>query len=243
MKTGTFAAVVLSVAGLAMSTISIASGKEPKEPVQTSVHFEGAKITGVAASDIFKVELVKSDRTKAVVEVTARLAPYVKIENRDGVVHVWLDKLPFRLEIPTCRLTLSLPAVEKISLEDVATLTSGDRFEGSLLDIRLSDASRATLEEVRFDLLDGHFADASRFKITDARIERSLLVLTDAARVRLSGSGLSSEWSCADASRLVADQFTVQDARVSTSDVASARVRVIGSLQSHTSDLSTVRAL
>ena len=117
----------------------------------TMTRFEDQRITGVDASSAFDVVLVKSDRTRAVVEIQRDLEPYVKI-SRDaaGVVSIslrdvdnrrWRDfnRLPEKERI--IRLTLHLPTISTIRLSGAADLSSSDSFNCENVDIQLTGAS------------------------------------------------------------------------------------------------------
>jgi hypothetical protein len=117
----------------------------------TKTHFEGRRITGVSASSSFEVVLVKSDRTKAVVEVSRDFESYVDISHDgDGIVtvglrdmgsHGWrgFNRLSDRDRV--LRLTLYLPTVNTIRLSSSASLSSADSFGGDNLDIHTSSSS------------------------------------------------------------------------------------------------------
>ncbi len=117
----------------------------------TKNYFEGERITGIDASSSFDVVLVKSNRTKAVVEINSALESYVKI-SRDGsgVVSIGMhnvsdrewrnfNRLPERER--TIRLTLYLPSLNTIRLSGATDITSNDTFTGENVDIQLSGAS------------------------------------------------------------------------------------------------------
>jgi hypothetical protein len=116
----------------------------------TKVYFEGEAITGIEASSAFDVVLIKSLRTKAVVDIDNNLAPYVEISRGgDGIVHIELDDVPNRLwrefnRLPAKdrvqKLTLHLPSLTTVRMSGAADLTSTDIFPGENVDIQLSGA-------------------------------------------------------------------------------------------------------
>ncbi len=113
--------------------------------------FEGERITGVDASSAFNVVLVKSIQTKAVVEVSSDIEPYVDITRRsDGIVSIGMRDMgsrEWRLfnlrpeKERAMKLTLYLPNVNTIRLSGASDITSTDSFTGENVDIRLSGAS------------------------------------------------------------------------------------------------------
>jgi hypothetical protein len=126
--------------------------------IDTKTHFAGDRITGVAATAAFDVVLVKSDRTRAVVEVSDVIASEVRItRSGDGVVSVGLhemsgrvqrafNRLPDREKI--MKLTLYLPTLNTIRLTGATDLYTSDDFPGEDVDIHLSGASEIDEELV-----------------------------------------------------------------------------------------------
>jgi hypothetical protein len=115
--------------------------------------FEGELITGVEAQD-FDVVLVKSTRTRAVVELgEERLERFIHIGRDDeGVVSIDLkfttrqekkefDRLFWNNNVPLKKLTLYLPSVNIIRLSGGVSLVSSDSFEGKNLDILTSGSA------------------------------------------------------------------------------------------------------
>lgn len=118
--------------------------------------YEDEVITGVAASSVFRVELVKSDQTKAVVKIDPELEPYLRFtRNDDGVVTVGMrntremnnrerrrfNRLMGAQVNRTMELTLYLPGINTIRLSDVSRLTTADTFTGDHIVINLTGSS------------------------------------------------------------------------------------------------------
>ncbi len=116
----------------------------------TKTWFEGEHITGVSAED-FDVELIKSDRTRAVVELGERgLERFLRIGlDSLGVVSISLNNfktLPELREIerlskgnPLIRVTVYLPTVNTIRIQGRIELSTSDSFSGENLDIMLAN--------------------------------------------------------------------------------------------------------
>jgi hypothetical protein len=140
------------IISIVVSTIVIlfAPSEALAQRISTETHFTGERITGVSASSIFEVRLVKSIQTRAVVEVSDILESYIRISrDDDGVVSInmrdWdrsvnraYNRLPERDRV--IRLTLYLPSINTIRLSGVANLSTSDAFTGEDVDIQLSGA-------------------------------------------------------------------------------------------------------
>ena len=121
------------------------------QSTSSRTYFEGERITGVDASSAFNVVLVKSNQTKAVVEVGSDIESYVNItRSSDGIVSIGMRDMgsrEWRLfsnrpeRERTMRLTLYLPSLNTIRLSGATDITSNDTFTGENVDIRLSGAS------------------------------------------------------------------------------------------------------
>ncbi len=134
-------------AALLLASVSVSA-----QNTVITTHFEGERITGVDASYLFHVSLVKSSRSKAVVEVSNEIAKYVNI-SRDaaGIVAVGLRDISnkdsrelerlFNNEKLKVRLTLYLPTLNTIRLSGVTSIDTNDSFNGDNLDIHLSGNS------------------------------------------------------------------------------------------------------
>ncbi len=114
----------------------------------SKTYFEGDRITGVSASSMFEVTLVRSDRTRAVVEVASILESHVRV-SRDGagIVSVSLNEMNsreyrefnrLRESEKAMKLTLYLPSVNTIRMSGATTLRTADNFNGQDLDIMIS---------------------------------------------------------------------------------------------------------
>ncbi len=120
----------------------------------TKTWFEGERITGIDASAHFAVTLVRSAQTRAVVEVSKELEPYVTISrDGDGVVRVGRRNLSNReqreydqdrknnRQQQVMRLTLYLPSINTIRLSGFTSLETSDTFTGEGLDVMVSGNS------------------------------------------------------------------------------------------------------
>lgn len=142
--------IVLTLATAAAALLLAPVGLSAQR-IFNATHFEGERITGVEASSIFDVVLVRSNQTRSVVEVNEELTSYVRIlRNSAGVVSINLREAPKSLwrkldrlsgKERVIRLTLYLPSINTIRLSGASDITSEDSFPGEDVDIQLSGAS------------------------------------------------------------------------------------------------------
>ncbi len=134
-----------------VAAMLLAPAAAAAQRVSTETHFEGDRITGVAASSAFDVVLVKSLQTKAVVEISSGYEEYVRLSrSSDGVVTVSMRQMPNSVQrtynrLPdrekVMRLTLHLPSLATVRLSGATDLQTTDTFPGESVDIQLSGAS------------------------------------------------------------------------------------------------------
>ena len=113
--------------------------------------FEGKPIVGVAASGSFNVELIRSDRTYAVVEVNAEYEDILLFElDGRGVVTVgFRTNAPLRFENNlVCRARIYLPHPEFIHGSGAASIVCSGGFESNALQIELNGAAKLNGPEI-----------------------------------------------------------------------------------------------
>jgi len=130
----------------------IAAPNRTTLPATGKIYFEGERLTGVGASSAFRVVLVRSDHTRAVVECHPAMERFVKI-GRDGagVVTVGFERRDRSDSREFDRLmrdgknrpvlTLYLPLLNMVRLSGAASLRSADTFPATDLDILASGAA------------------------------------------------------------------------------------------------------
>jgi hypothetical protein len=135
----------------AVAVMLLAPAALSAQRTSTETHFAGERITGIDASSAFDIVLVKSNQTKAVVEVSSDIESYVNISrDADGVVsigmrdpgrRVWqaFNRLPINER--AMKLTLYLPTLNSVRLSGATDLYSSDTFPGENIDIQLTGAS------------------------------------------------------------------------------------------------------
>lgn len=137
----------LFLSALAGAMLILPGCLSASEPTLVITKFEGEKITGVEASSGFDVRLVKSDATKAVIEIDGKLEKFLKVSlGNDGVVSVGLDtqggfKRFFNGDGRELDLTLYLPELYTVRLSGGADLETSDTFVsrgGRSLDVMVS---------------------------------------------------------------------------------------------------------
>lgn len=178
--------------------------------------YEGERITGVSASGSFRVELVKSDQTKAVVEVDAEWEPYLRFSCDDnGVVTVGRRNLTDReqrelnrifreyREGPTMKLTLYLPEINTIQLSSASRLIASEPFTGNNASIRLSGSSRLEGLDLSATGLKLECSSASRAALTFHAAGELTLTASGSARVDLTASGVTRSKVIASSGSLV----------------------------------------
>lgn len=104
--------------------------------------YEGRPITGVSASDAFDVWLIRSDETRAVVEINEQLEPMLRFEiDSCGVVHVGMDGIRVDIHDVRWRLYLYLNDLTYIRASGASDVDCVGLFESGDVRIELGGAS------------------------------------------------------------------------------------------------------
>lgn len=178
----------------------------------TKTLFEGERITGISASSHFDIVLVKSNQTKAVVEISdSELEPYLDVSlSKDGIVSAGIrdmtqrDRKTFNRVSDgrsRWRLTLHLPTLNTVRLSGFTSLTAQDSFPGENLDILLSGSSE---------------------------INGKLSVSSSRAKVQCSGFSKLENLILDDTTDLIALISGSSKATIDVSDVANSKIGVSG---------------
>ncbi len=232
--------------------------------------YEGDRITGVSASAHFQVEIVKSPEIKAVVEIDADLEHYLHFTRDDeGVVNVGLrhmsakEKREFEIlsrEERMMKLTLYLPEIKSIHLQDTSTLFSSDTLTGSTLEMRLAGSSiiqdlcyaganlsaksaansKAVLTLALTGNLVASTAGAANINVAAYGVANTELKAEGTSSIHIMGDGAKGEWTTASNARIVAEEFDVKVLYATSSGGSFIRANVIESLTTHTSGSSSI---
>lgn len=189
--------------------------------------FEGKPIVGVAASGSFNVELIRSDRTYAVVEVNAEYEDILLFElDGRGVVTVgFKTNAPLRYDNNVvCRARIYLPHPEFIHGSGAASIVCSGGFESNALQIELNGilngASRADIREFSGNL----FCDIS-----------------GASRIRMAGNAGIADIKASGASNFDGQQLSSRDCRIEASSASKVNTgTVLGDLTANGNSASSI---
>lgn len=227
-------------------------------PKESKTWFAGERITGVDASSVFKVVLVRSDRTRAVVEFVPELEPFLEIRrDGEGVVTVGLkphdrrvDRLMRNGNHPT--LTLHLPVLNTVRLSGATNLRAEDSFTATDFDILASGAADIdgdlSVESARAKVQLSGAADidgvlslpktreltmvisgASEASVSAPAADYIRLGLSGAAELTLNGAARQGQWNVSGGAELHAREMTVTELTLNVSGGSSVEARVVAS--------------
>jgi hypothetical protein len=212
--------------------------------------YENVRITGVDAEHMFRVELVKSDQTRAVVEIDAELERYLRFELAgDGTVEVSMeipDAERRRLERQvrdywksrTLRLTVYLPEIQNISLSDMSRLKTGDAFAGDRVTIRVEDMSRLETLRLTATDVDLRCSDMSKASL-DCTVTTLNAAANDMSKIDLNGSACEAKVNSNDMSVISGNGLTTERGEIEAHDMAKASLHVTRSLYLRSSSMGS----
>lgn len=236
-----FAAAVL----LLVSTTATAQ----REIVRLT-RYEGQAITGIAASHMFKVEIVGSPQTKAVVEIDADLEQYLRFELRaSGAVSVGLampDDVRQHFNRGdnwrrhTLKMTVYTPGIKNIDLQDVTHLSGRGTFEGERVEIEVNDMAKIDELSLRAEEVSVKVDGMASANL--ALTAESLAAEADGmAKLNLSGEVRQMSAKADGMARITASELQVERAEARANGMARIAVNARDSFYGRASGVSSVR--
>ena len=234
---------------LAVALLVVPASLSARE-VARLTRYTGSQITGVSAKHMFNVELVKSDQTKAIVEIDTELEQYLKFNlNSDGTVEVGLDipdaqRRRFERDNRnfwrdrTIRLVVYLPELQYMNLSDMTNLTTADAFTGGDVVIRINDMSKLKELNLTATSLDIKCDDMSSAKVI-CTVTTLNAIANDMSKIALEGSAREAKVHSNDMSGISGDDFITEKGEIHAHDMAKASLHVTQSLLLRSSDMGT----
>lgn len=235
---------------LALAVVLPASLTAQRKTVRLT-RYAGTEITGVSADHNFSVVLVKSNETKAVLEIDQELEPYLFFEKSpEGVVKVDLKtrkgmdssdrKGKTNWKNRTLKLTLYLPEIKSIELGDMARLTSQDNFTGTRVKIRLEDMSNLKGLNLTADNIDIKSEDMSYGNI-NASAQRIIASADDMGKLLLEGTADYAKINCDDMANINGGTLVVQTAEMTGDGMSKSTLYVKKSVDIYKSGMASVQ--
>ena len=226
--------------------------------------YEGEKITGVSASSAFDVELVRSDQTKAVVEINEELEESIQFSlSNDGIVHISLLPREFRIfgrqQNRIMKLTVYLSELSYLQASGAVRISASGNFSAEHAEILLTGASelksldisarniilnssgagKATLNATA-DTFSVNLSGAAEATLNIGCREMEILC-SGGTDLDLTGSAEQANMTAAAASDIDASGFSVKQMEVAASGASNVRVWAEEQLEATASSASSIR--
>ena len=222
------------------------------EEVVRLTRYEGQAISGVSASDMFNVELVKSDQTKAIVEIDSELEEYLRFELKSGGI------ISVDLNIPshkrrqlersfgdrswnsrTINLTLYLPEITYIKLEDMAKLKTEDSFSTNHIEIKVSDMGKVHGITLNVSTADVKAEDMGVVTLA-LTADQVTLKADDMAKINITGESREAYAESNDMAKINGSEFRTERGTLKAADMAKTSMFVSYYLYARSSDMASV---
>ena len=233
---------------LLFALLSVPALLSAREMVRLT-RYDGQRIAGVSASHMFEVVLVKSDATKAVVEIDGELESYLRFEcKEDGVVRVGLNlprDVQRRIERNngwrnrTLKLTLYLPDFHTIELSDMARLTSSSPFTAEQARIKVEDMAKITNLNLDAEIVTVKAEDMAGVNLT-LWADKATLKADDMAKINASGECREAYAESNDMARINANGLKAERATLKAADMAKTSMYVSRWLYARSSDMASI---
>jgi len=211
--------------------------------------YDGQVISGVSASNMFKVDLVKSDQTKAVVEIDSDLEQYLRFELKsDGIIAVGLSlprDVQRRIERNngwrdrTLKLTLYLPEITYIKVQDMAQLTTNDSFSGDRIEIKAEDMGKVHRIVLDVTTATVKAADMGMANLT-LTADNVTFKADDMAKINVTGKCREAYAESNDMAKINGSEFRTERGTLKASDMAKTSMYVSHYLYARSSDMASV---
>ncbi len=184
---------------------------------------EAGHLRGVEAHAGFQVSIRQGKQSSAVISADSRLLPYLRVEVRDGILHLGLNNLPHKLQVRTLarRAKVTVNSLDWVTTHSGAHVTG----EGSFT------AGKSTLE--------AH--SGSRIDVVDLQADDVFVSTHSGAKIVVGGKAQSVEVSTHSGSK--ADLEELRAARVSAHAASGSGLtcQPTESLDAHASSGASIR--
>lgn len=217
MKTK-FAAIILIIAGIALSMMSFDTYRVKGSGNVISETRNVSGFHGIDVGSAFEVVLVKSAEEKIVIETDDNIMPIIRTKVANGILEIENTE---NINDPTkLKATIYYKNISDIKLSGAASLTSADVLQTNSLEFDCSGAASVELK-LEAGKFDGDFSGASELELTG---------MVEEAKIDLSG-----------ASDLKAFELNIKNLNLEASGAASVNVSVSGKMQINASGAASVR--
>lgn len=215
--------------------------------------YDGQAISGVSAGDMFNVELVKSDQTKAVVEIDSEVEQYLHFELKSGgIISVdlkipqqerrrlqgWINEGRNRIN-RTIKLTVYLPEIHYIKLKDMATLKTQDHFSSDRIEIKTEDMGKIHGITLNVTTATVKAEDMAQVNLA-LTADQATFKADDMAKINVTGESREAFAESNDMARINGSEFKTDRGTLKASDMAKTSMFVSYYLYARSSDMASV---
>ena len=274
MKKGILIVCCVSAALFATTLWAAKAGApeiEVRETIENSLQqrmvrltrYDGQRITGISASSTFDVQLIQSDQTKVVAEISEELESQLELSlGSDGIVHVGLRSLGRNNRInrnAILKLTVFLPELTYLKASGAVTVRTSGAFSAPKTELLFSGAAELKSLDLQTGTLKIHSSGATEVSLsgsaTSANVqvsgasevdlnltcERITVNCSGASEVDLVGTAGEGSMNVSGGSDLDAVGFAVGRLDVTASGASNAKVWAVDKLKARASGGSSIR--
>lgn len=201
-------------------------------------------LRGIETRQGFAVSLRPGAISGATIVVDSRLQPYLRVEVREGILHLGFNDIPHDLQRKnlTRKAEVTVSTLEKLKVHSGSTVTGSGNFTSpGECDIDIHSGARIegidlAAREIEIDVHSG--ADILRSRMTTQEIE---IEVHSGAKAAIDGTTERLKAKVYSGASAELENLDAADAKVSASSGASLRCRVRRSLEASASSGGSIR--
>jgi len=218
---------------------------------------EVANFTGIEASSVFDITVVKGNSESLIIEADDNVMPYVRSEVRNGVLHLYLDKNKLK-NIKTLKASIVMRNLDNVILSGACKLTVNDMFSSEKFIVKCSGVSNLTIN-VNTGNLNLESSGACKIQIkanvtgdadlsvsgtsklqSELKANNVILNSSGTGTIDLNGSARNLNINTSGTANIKAENFTVKTATINSSGASKTNVNVADILVVNASGTSSV---
>ena len=222
--------VFLVISGL---TTMLASGQKTESRSVSG-------FTGIDASGIFEITIVKGSTESLTIETNDDVMPYVRSEVKNGILRLYLAKNNSKtLKNNTVKVSIVMKNLEKVSLSGACQITSNDLFVSENFTGSCSGSSVMTIN-VNTGRMNIKASGSSNLQMKANVTGDTKMNFSGSSNIDLNGSAKNLTVNVMGASNFKAEDFVTGTADIKASGSCRVTVHVTEELNVTSSGASTV---
>ena len=195
--------------------------------------------TGIDASGAFEITVVKGNAEALTIEASDDVMPYVRSEVKNGVLRLYLESVPRRVNNRTVKAAVVMRDLDKVSLSGACKITANELFTPKTFNGDCSGSSGMTIN-VNTGQLSIKSSGSSNLQIKANVSGDTGINASGSSKIDLAGSAKNLTTNLSGASNFKAEDFIAGTVTIKSSGSCNVTINVTDALNVNSSGSSTV---